>query len=228
MNDADKHIGLLVFDWDGTLVDSVAYIAQSMRTAAAEQDLPIPTVDAVREIVGLGLTEALQRLFPQLDKVANKALSVHYSTVFKRDQDEPCRLFDGVRRSLEELRDAGFQLAVATGKSRKGLRRAMQELQMGDLFVASRCADETRSKPDPLMLLELLEELAVAPARALMVGDTLHDLNMATNAGITSIAVDYGAHPRARLLAAAPLACISRFSDIKIYINEYFKEISLF
>ena len=226
MNDADKHIGLLVFDWDGTLVDSVAYIAQSMRTAAAEQDLPIPTVDAVREIVGLGLTEAVQRLFPQLDKVANKALSVHYSTVFKRDQDEPCRLFDGVRRSLEELRDAGFQLAVATGKSRKGLRRAMQELQMGDLFVASRCADETRSKPDPLMLLELLEELAVAPARALMVGDTLHDLNMATNAGITSIAVDYGAHPRARLLAAAPLACISRFSDIKIYINEYFKEIS--
>jgi phosphoglycolate phosphatase len=224
MNDADKHIGLLVFDWDGTLVDSVAYIAQSMRTAAAEQDLPIPTVDAVREIVGLGLTEAVQRLFPQLGEAANKALSVHYSTVFKRDQDQPCRLFDGVRRSLEELRDAGFQLAVATGKSRKGLRRAMQELQMGDLFVSSRCADETRSKPDPLMLLELLEELAVAPARVLMVGDTLYDLNMATNAGVTSIAVDYGAHPRARLLAAAPFACISRFSDIKIIINQYFKK----
>jgi phosphoglycolate phosphatase len=224
MNDADKHIGLLVFDWDGTLVDSVAYIAQSMRTAAAEQDLPIPTVDAVREIVGLGLTEAVQRLFPQLSEAANKALSVHYSTVFKRDQDQPCRLFDGVRRSLEELRDAGFQLAVATGKSRKGLRRAMQELQMGDLFVSSRCADETRSKPDPLMLLELLEELAVAPARVLMVGDTLYDLNMATNAGVKSIAVDYGAHPRARLLAAAPFACISRFSDIKIIINQYFKK----
>lgn len=224
MNDADKHIGLLVFDWDGTLVDSVAYIAQSMRTAAAEQDLPIPTVDAVREIVGLGLTEAVQRLFPQLGEAANKALSVHYSTVFKRDQDQPCRLFDGVRRSLEELRDAGFQLAVATGKSRKGLRRAMQELQMGDLFVSSRCADETRSKPDPLMLLELLEELAVAPARVLMVGDTLYDLNMATNAGVKSIAVDYGAHPRARLLAAAPFACISRFSDIKIIINQYFKK----
>jgi phosphoglycolate phosphatase len=226
MNDADKHIGLLVFDWDGTLVDSVAYIAQSMRTAAAEQDLPIPTVDAVREIVGLGLTEAVQRLFPQLGEAANKALSVHYSTVFKRDQDQPCRLFDGVRRSLEELRDAGFQLAVATGKSRKGLHRAMQELEMGDLFVSSRCADETRSKPDPLMLLELLDELAVEPARALMIGDTLHDLNMATNAGVTSIAVDYGAHPRARLLAAAPFACISRFSDIKIIINQYFKKLN--
>ncbi|MFL3647132.1 MAG: HAD-IA family hydrolase [Cellvibrionales bacterium] len=225
MNDADKHIGLLVFDWDGTLVDSVAYIAQSMRTAAGEQDLPIPTVDAVHEIVGLGLTEAVQRLFPQLSEAANKALSVRYSTVFKRDKDEPCQLFDGVRSSLEELRDVGFQLAVATGKSRKGLRRAMQELQMGDLFVASRCADETRSKPDPLMLLELLEELAFAPSHTLMVGDTLHDLNMATNAGVTSIAVDYGAHPRVRLLAAAPLACVSRFSDIKIHINKYFKKI---
>ena len=225
MNDADKHSGLLIFDWDGTLVDSVAYIAQSMRTAAGEENLPIPTVDAVREIVGLGLTEAVQRLFPQLGEADNKAFCARYSTVFRRDQDEPCRLFDGVRNSLEELRHAGFQLAVATGKSRNGLRRAMQELQMEGLFVASRCADETRSKPDPLMLLELLEELAVAPAHTLMVGDTLHDLNMATNAGVASIAVDYGAHSRARLLGAAPLACISRFYDIKIHINKYFTEL---
>ena len=223
MNDADKHSGLLIFDWDGTLVDSVAYIAQSMRTAAGEENLPIPTVDAVREIVGLGLTEAVQRLFPQLDEAHNKALCARYSTVFRRDQDEPCRLFDGVRNSLEELRDVGFQLAVATGKSRNGLRRAMQELQMEGLFVASRCADETRSKPDPLMLLELLEELAVAPAHALMVGDTLHDLTMANNAGVASIAVDYGAHSRARLLTAAPIACISQFSEIKIHINKHFK-----
>ena len=225
MNDADKHSGLLIFDWDGTLVDSVAYIAQSMRTAAGEENLPIPTVGAVREIVGLGLTEAVQRLFPQLGEADNKAFCARYSTVFRRDQDEPCRLFDGVRNSLEELRHAGFQLAVATGKSRNGLRRAMQELQMEGLFVASRCADETRSKPDPLMLLELLEELAVAPAHTLMVGDTLHDLDMATNAGVASIAVDYGAHSRARLLGAGPLACISRFSDIKTHINKYFTEL---
>ena len=225
MNDADKHSGLLIFDWDGTLVDSVAYIAQSMRTAAGEENLPIPTVGAVREIVGLGLTEAVQRLFPQLGEADNKAFCARYSTVFRRDQDEPCRLFDGVRNSLEELRDAGFQLAVATGKSRNGLRRAMQELQMEGLFVASRCADETRSKPDPLMLLELLEELAVAPAHTLMVGDTLHDLDMATNAGVASIAVDYGAHSRARLLGAGPLACISRFYEIKTHINKYFTEL---
>ena len=226
MNDTDKHIGLLVFDWDGTLVDSVAYIAQSMCTAAAEENLPIPTADAVREIVGLGLTEAVQRLFSQLDEADNQALCARYSTVFRRDQDEPCQLFDGVRNSLEELRDAGFLLAVATGKSRNGLRRAMQELQMEDLFTASRCADETRSKPHPLMLLELLEQLAVAPAQALMVGDTLHDLNMATNAGVASIAVDYGAHSRARLLSAAPLAYISRFSDIKMHIKKYFTELN--
>ena len=225
MNDADKHSELLIFDWDGTLVDSVAYIAQSMRTAAGEEDLPIPTVGAVREIVGLGLTEAVQRLFPQLGEADNKAFCARYSTVFRRDQDEPCRLFDGVRNSLEELRHAGFQLAVATGKSRNGLRRAMQELQMEGLFVASRCADETRSKPDPLMLLELLEELAVAPAHTLMVGDTLHDLVMATNAGVASIAVDYGAHSRARLLGAGPLACISRFYEIKTHINKYFTEL---
>ena len=125
MNDADKHSGLLIFDWDGTLVDSVAYIAQSMRTAAGEENLPIPTLGAVREIVGLGLTEAVQRLFPQLSEADNEALSARYSNVFRRDQDEPCRLFDGVRNSLEELRHAGFQLAVATGKSRNGLRRAM-------------------------------------------------------------------------------------------------------
>jgi phosphoglycolate phosphatase len=225
MNDADKHSGLLIFDWDGTLVDSVAYIAQSMRTAAGEENLPIPTVGAVREIVGLGLTEAVQRLFPQLGEADNKAFCARYSTVFRRDQDEPCRLFDGVRNSLEELRHAGFQLAVATGKSRNGLRRAMQELQMEGLFVASRCADETRSKPDPLMLLELLEELAVAPAHTLMVGDTLHDLVMATNAGVASIAVDYGAHSRARLLGAGPLACISRFYEIKTHINKYFTEV---
>ena len=225
MNDADKHSGLLIFDWDGTLVDSVAYIAQSMRTAAGEENLPIPTLGAVREIVGLGLTEAVQRLFPQLSEADNEALSARYSNVFRRDQDEPCRLFDGVRNSLEELRHAGFQLAVATGKSRNGLRRAMQELQMEGLFVASRCADETRSKPDPLMLLELLEELAVAPAHTLMVGDTLHDLDMATNAGVASIAVDYGAHSRARLLGAGPLACISRFYEIKTHINKYFTEL---
>ena len=225
MNDADKHSGLLIFDWDGTLVDSVAYIAQSMRTAAGEENLPIPTVGAVREIVGLGLTEAVQRLFPQLGEADNKAFCARYSTVFRRDQDEPCRLFDGVRNSLEELRHAGFQLAVATGKSRNGLRRAMQELQMEGLFVASRCADETRSKPDPLMLLELLEELAVAPAHTLMVGDTLHDLDMATNAGVASIAVDYGAHSRARLLGAGPLACISRFYEIKTHVNKYFTEV---
>jgi phosphoglycolate phosphatase len=225
MNDADKHSELLIYDRDGTLVDSVANRAQSMRTAAGDAHMPIPTLGAVREIVGLGLTEAVQRLFPQLSEADNEALSARYSNVFRRDQDEPCRLFDGVRNSLEELRDAGFQLAVATGKSRNGLRRAMQELQMERLFVASRCADETRSKPDPLMLLELLEELAVAPAHTLMVGDTLHDLNMATNAGVASIAVDYGAHSRTRLLGAGPLACISRFSDIKIHIKKYFTEL---
>ncbi len=223
MRPSNPSAGLLIFDWDGTLVDSVAFIAESMRTAASAEGLPVPSVDAARNIVGLGLNEAIKTLYPQICKAQSVALRASFSDIFRCQKNYPCELFDGVRRYLRCWHEAGFTLAVATGKSRAGLQREMQQQQLGEHFDASRCSDETRSKPHPMMLQQLLDELSFVPKRALMIGDTQYDLDMATNAGITSIAVDYGAHTRSRLLEAHPMACVSRFKDLNNHIKEYFE-----
>lgn len=209
---------LIIFDWDGTLSDSVTRITQCIQLAADEHQLPRPSFDQAKEIIGLGLREAVRHLFPSADVAMVERFSASYSAYYRQQDSSPCAFFPGVLTSLQRLRDAGHLLAVATGKSRAGLNRALQATDLIDFFHSSRCADETRSKPHPLMLEELLAETRMAPQNAVMVGDTEFDMQMAVNAGMPRIAVSYGAHDSARLLAYDPIICLNDFSKIAKYI----------
>ena len=210
-----KGPSLLIFDWDGTLSDSVARIAKCMQLAAEEYSQPIPQYSDVAEIVGLGLHEATLRLFPGTSHYESSLLQASYSKHYRSEDRNPCDFFPGVMETLEELRQAGYQLAVATGKSRAGLNRVLKALGMEGFFHSSRCADETLSKPHPLMLEELLSEFGVSAGQAVMVGDTEFDMQMAENAAMPRIAVSYGAHHIDRLRAFQPIACLDQFAEIK-------------
>lgn len=209
---------LIIFDWDGTLSDSVARITQCIQLAADEHKLPCPSFDQAKEIIGLGLREAVRYLFPSADASMVERFSASYSTYYRQQDSSPCAFFPGVLSSLQQLRDSGHLLAVATGKSRAGLNRVLQATELTDFFHGSRCADETRSKPHPLMLEELLRETGVMPQNAVMVGDTEFDMQMALNANMPRIAVSYGAHDSARLRQYDPIACLDDFSSIIEYI----------
>lgn len=209
---------LIIFDWDGTLSDSVARIARCIQLAAQEHQLPQPSFDQAKDIIGLGLREAVSQLFPSIDAAMVERFSASYSAEYRSQDNSPCEFFPGVLSSLQQLRDSGYRLAVATGKSRAGLNRVFQATELGDFFHGSRCADETRSKPHPMMLEELLFEQGVAPQDAVMVGDTEFDMAMAVNADMPRIAVSYGAHERNRLLEYQPIACLDQFSNILKYV----------
>mgnify|MGYP003658745366 FL=1 len=210
---------LLIFDWDGTLCDSLSRIALCIRCAAEEVGLSPPMEHEAREIVGLGLIEALERLFPGLHMDQVLAMRDSYSRHFVELDREPSPFFDGVSETLEGLKQQGYLLAVATGKSRKGLDRVLKARELSDFFHGSRCADETAGKPNPLMLNELLKEFGASPQEALMVGDTEFDLAMAVNAGVPCVAVSYGAHCASRFDQYAPLACIDQFHEINNILN---------
>ena len=212
---ASNTIKLVIFDWDGTISDSVARIVNSMQSAAVELDMTMPTYLEVKEIIGLGLTEAVFRLFPQASREQVFQLQTSYSRHYRAEDSAPCPFFPGVEETLHQLKADGYQLAVATGKSRAGLDRVLLSLGMEDFFHNSRCADETLSKPHPLMLEELLAEFDLPAEAAVMVGDTEFDMEMAVNAGMPRIAVSYGAHHADRLHAFEPLACVDLFSEIK-------------
>lgn len=206
---------LLVFDWDGTLCDSLSRIALCIRCAAEEVGLPAPAEEDAREIVGLGLIDALERLFPGIHKDQILAMRDSYSRHFVQHDSDPSPFFEGVEETLEELKGLGYLLTVATGKSRRGLDRVLKARQLSEFFHGSRCADETAGKPDPLMLNELITEFGVEPQETLMIGDTEFDMEMAVNAGALRIAVSYGAHTADRLEQYQPLACLDQFWDIK-------------
>jgi phosphoglycolate phosphatase len=214
-NPSSKTIKLIIFDWDGTISDSVARIVSSMQSAATELDMAVPTYLEVKEIIGLGLTEAAFRLFPQATREQVFQLQTSYSQHYRTEDSAPCPFFLGVEETLHQLKADGYQLAVATGKSRAGLDRVLLSLGMEDFFHSSRCADETLSKPHPLMLEQLLAEFDLPAEAAVMVGDTEFDMEMAVNAGMPRIAVSYGAHHADRLIAFDPLACVDLFSGIK-------------
>lgn len=205
---------LLIFDWDGTLSDSLARIVECLQLSARDRGLPPPTPEAGREVIGLGLGEALAALFPALDGGELAALRESYSRHYAALDREPAPFYPGVMDSLVQLREAGYLLAVATGKSRRGYDRVVKGHGLADFFHASRCADETASKPDPLMLRELLAEFGRAPTEALMVGDTEFDMAMARRAGVPRIAVSYGAHSVSRLHPYGLVAAVDRFPDI--------------
>ncbi len=205
---------LLVFDWDGTLMDSESRIVQCVQAAASDLDLPIPERDAVRNIIGLGLSEAVTTLFPGADAQLVDAVVARYRHHFLGGNQTPSPLFPGVEETLHRLERAGYLLAVATGKGRAGLDRVLRDTGLGGLFHATRCADEAFSKPHPEMLLQLMDQLGVTPNETLMIGDTEWDMQMARNAGTECMAVCYGAHEVERLLRHEPLDCVHSIPEL--------------
>lgn len=213
-----RRYDLIVFDWDGTIVDSTAMIARCIQKAAADLGLAIPTLEQASHVIGLGLADALAQAVPDLDAKRTAEFSERYR--FHYFACEPdIVLFDGVRELLHAQRQYGSTLAVATGKSRRGLARAFEATGLGGHFAASRCADETHSKPHPAMLLELADELEVAPQRMLMIGDTTHDLAMARAAGAAAIGVTYGAHPRVRLAEHEPVLLADSVAELHAWLT---------
>ena len=208
---------LIVFDWDGTLLDSASAIAECIQLAAADMSLPVPDRERASHVIGLGLEDSLRHAVPTLAESGYGEFIEHYRKHF-RVREEAMRLFPGVPELLQELGGRGHRLAVATGKSRRGLDRAFATTGLRPLFAASRCGDETRPKPDPTMLRELLQELAVEARAALMIGDTSHDLQMAANAGIDSVAVTCGAHGADFLRSFSPRACLPNVTQLPAWL----------
>lgn len=206
---------LIIFDWDGTLIDSTGKIVQCMQEAAKQVGLHELAANKVRQIIGLGLPEAIFALYPETPLEQRELLRTAYSDVYlSTATHNPNQLYEGVEQGLHDLRQQGHSLAVATGKSRRGLNRALSDLGWQDFFDSTRCADETASKPNPLMVNQLLDELFAEADDAVMVGDTTFDLEMAQHAGIKSIGVSYGAHSVEHLLSCEPISIIDHFSDI--------------
>ncbi|MCE9678359.1 HAD-IA family hydrolase [Shewanella sp. AS1] len=204
-----KRYELVIFDWDGTLMDSIGKIVACMQQTAKELSLLVPSEAAVRDIIGLSMDEALNVLHPSAcSQTRLKMISV-YREQYLQLNKTPSPLFEGAEELLLTLKASGHQLAVATGKARAGLNRVLNETGFIGHFHASRCADEAKSKPDPQMLHELLAQLNVSPDKAMMVGDSIHDLNMAKNAGIDAIGVSYGAHSEVVLQQASPIAVVA-------------------
>ncbi len=211
---------LLIFDWDGTLCDSIGRIVDSMRAAASLSGLGERSDEAIKGVIGLGLPEAIATLYPELRQVDRiEAFRQRYAEHYTSLEVRPAPLFGDVRESLESFRRRGLRTAVATGKSRRGLDRALAGHGWRDYFETSRCADETASKPDPLMLREILAHCGVRAEKALMVGDSVFDLDMARRAGIDSVAVGYGAQSRAVLMAFAPKLAIDEFSELRRWLE---------
>lgn len=214
-----KRFDLLVFDWDGTLVDSAQHIVDSIQAAAHDLGLARPSQERARHIIGLGLVDAMVYLFPDLASAEYPRLAERYRHHYLAG-DRGLALFSGALEGIHAFHAAGFVLAVATGKSRQGLDRALEAFRLTPFFRASRCADEGLSKPHPDMLHYLMSALGARPQRTLMIGDTTHDLQMAQNAGVAAVAVGYGAHTRASLEAQGPLACVMSFAELEQWITE--------
>ena len=197
---------LVVFDWDGTLVDSVGHIVACMQGAAADAGLPVPNETVARDVIGLGLGDALSQLFPgEQDPELVARMVTAYRDRFLSAGPEAAAPFAGVPDLLAELHASGFRLAVATGKSREGLDKAFEQTGLATYFESVRCANDRLAKPHPAMLEEILAETGVPAGRALMVGDSVHDLNMAKAARVGGVGVMTGAHDQARLRCCAPL-----------------------
>jgi phosphoglycolate phosphatase len=206
---------LFIFDWDGTLSDSKAKITKAMQLAAQDMGW-VPLDDHhIHNIIGLGLPEAIHQLYPNVELANRQRLRDAYATHFLTlDEARPSDFFPGVMDTLDRLKADGHTLTIATGKSRKGLDRIFGVLGVADFFHATRCADETASKPDPLMLEELLREFDVGAGEAVMIGDTEYDMEMARRIDMPRIAVSYGAHHIDRLHSYQPELCLDEFDQL--------------
>lgn len=205
---------LLVFDWDGTLMDSEAHIVHCMRQAIHDSGLPAEEDAAIRNIIGLGLSEALRTLFSAGDSQLHEAITQRYRHHFLSDAHSPSELFAGADATLGALSATGYLLAVATGKGRHGLDHVLEQTGLKKFFHASRCVDEAPSKPHPQMLFDLMDVLDVTPDDTLMIGDTEYDMHMARNAGVSALGVSYGVHGRERLLQSGALDCLDAIHEL--------------
>jgi phosphoglycolate phosphatase len=213
-----KRFDLVVFDWDGTLIDSTGAIVACIQAAARDVGIAVPDETRASHVIGMGLQDALAHAVPDLAGPRLADFVARYRFHFlARDASLP--LFAGTRELLADLRERGHRLAIATGKSRQGLARALDTAKLRDTFSATRCADETDPKPHPAMLIELMEELDVPPARTLMIGDTTHDLQMAANAAVAAVGVTFGAHPRGALEALAPEAIVHSTAELDAWLR---------
>jgi phosphoglycolate phosphatase len=199
-----RRFDLIAFDWDGTLFDSTALIVRAIQAACRDVGTTVPTHERAAYVIGLGLRDALAHAAPDLPPERHAELGQAYRRHYAASQHELV-LFDGVLPMLHGLKTRNHWIAVATGKSRRGLDDALATAALKGVFDSTRTADETASKPDPLMLRELMAELGVDPGRTLMIGDTTHDLQMARNAGTACVGVSYGAHDHASFDAFGPL-----------------------
>jgi len=217
---------VLVFDWDGTLMDSTAAIVRAAQAAILELGLPERSPDAIRNIIGLGLRESWSALFPEQGITEYLPFVERYREHFVERERMGSSLYPGVAETLRDLKARGWSLAVATGKSRTGLDYDLQRTGLGAVFDATRTADETRSKPDPRMLRELMAVLSAAPDTMLMVGDTEYDLQMAQAAGVVSLGITWGAHSEERLRRFAPAACLAGVDQIPQWLEQLEAELA--
>jgi phosphoglycolate phosphatase len=205
----------LIFDWDGTLIDSADTIVRSLQAAARDMRLTIPSEAEAKNVIGLELSLAIKTLYPMHNDAVISEIRQCYADHFVNyDKEQPAVLFEGVKEGLEQLHQAGYQLAIATGKSRRGLDRVLPTSGIELFFAASRCADETVSKPAPDMVHELMQTLNVREHQTLVIGDTEFDMEMAQRANVDRVAVSYGAHEVSRLLKYQPRLCIDSFRQL--------------
>lgn len=210
-----KSYKLIIFDWDGTLMDSIGRIVASMQAAAQSCALTVPSNEQVKEIIGLSLPKALEILFPANSSLQNEAMLTQYKYQYVEGDNTPTPLFDNALALLTALKESDKILAVATGKGRQGLQRVFNVTNTEHYFHASRCAGEVLSKPNPDMLYSLLDEFSIAPEHALMIGDTSHDMKMARSAGVDRIGITLGVHNREVLNQYKPKAIVDSLHELQ-------------
>jgi phosphoglycolate phosphatase len=218
--DRPRRFDLVVFDWDGTLYDSTALIVHSLQAACRDLGLPVPDDERASWVIGLSLHGAMQHAVPDLTPEQIPQMVDRYRSHYIARQDD-LSLFPGALEMLRALKARHHWLAVATGKSRAGLDDVLQSVELKGMFDGTRTADETRSKPDPLMLDELMREFGTTPDRTLMIGDTTHDLQLAANAGTPSVAVAYGAHAVSEFATHSPLFVASSVAELSAWLQAH-------
>jgi phosphoglycolate phosphatase len=215
---SNRRYDLIVWDWDGTIMDSTPTIVNCIQQACRDLGFKEPDDSLASSVIGLGIQDSLRRAVPWIEPVHFPKLTDRFRFHYLA-KDHELHLFEGIRELLEDLRNEGYLLGVATGKSRVGLDRSLEFHQLGHVFHETRTADESFSKPHPGMLLELSDVMQVPTRRMLMIGDTTHDLDMASNAGVDAIAVTYGAHPPDTLREAKSLAHVDNVLQLSQWLK---------
>lgn len=216
---AKSQYQLLIFDWDGTLCDTAAHVIQSIQTSIAELELPERDDEQIKSLIGLNIHDFVRTLYPELDVTMQSNLINQYRLHYFTDP-EAMRLYPDVKQTLLRLKSLGFILAIATGKGRAGLELGLEQTSIAPLISGYRCADNCPSKPNPQMIIELMEEFQVKPEQTVLIGDTEYDMELAKNAGVTPLAVSYGVHDVEQLASHDPVEIFQRLSDLVDWLEK--------